>query len=236
LGKHNLRRAVAAKSAALLSVAALLLGAACGRRAPPPVPGQPPLAFAVNLLDFEVGLGAREPRDVRVTGPASARAKLAIEAVEGDVVAALLAPEAGQPAGVRLTFIGRRVGRAVGRVVVATGLPPPEEPASLVLFYEGRVAGNLEVSPSNPYLDLGGGVVVVTVTSRRAGFALRGAEIAAGPFTARLSGTARVEVSVVAAKVPAGARGAIGKLILVSNDPDEPRKEVPLFAMGRVGP
>jgi hypothetical protein len=41
-----------------------------------------------------------------------------------------------------------------------------------------------------------------------------------------------VRVDVDETRVPAGERGIIGNLVIVTNDDSEPRKEVQLFALG----
>ena len=63
------------------------------------------------------------------------------------------------------------------------------------------------------------------------------ADVVEGPFAAvieRTDGGYAVRVSVVAARIAPGERGVMGKLVLVSNDPAESRKEVPLFGMGAI--
>jgi hypothetical protein len=60
-------------------------------------------------------------------------------------------------------------------------------------------------------------------------------DVQEGPFEAylRRDGDAYViELSILAAKLPRGMRGANGRLMVVSNDRSEPNKEVPLFALG----
>lgn len=155
-------------------------------------------------------------------------------------MASLLPADGSRAAGVRLTLSGKRAGQGVGQVLVSTGLA---DPAEVVLYYRWKVPGYLTVSPSNPTFNLrvhGPHVVEISVGSSRADFHLLRAEVTAGPFAATVAaavaGRFAVQVRVVDSDVPSGQRGVLGKLILVSNDPAEPRKEVPLLAMGAVNP
>jgi hypothetical protein len=205
----------------------------------------PPLAFEGAPVAIEGGFGQPAFKEVRLVGPLAGQARPTVVRVEGtEVTAAPLAAQGGQPgqpAGVRLTLAGKQVGQGVGNVVVSTGLPAPKE---LTLYYGWKVPGNLTVTPSNPYFDLrqpGRHVVELSVASRRPNFRLFRAQVVAGPFAARLAPppggttTRTVEVRVIESGLT-DQRGYLGKLILWSNDPAERRKEVPLFALGAVGP
>ena len=62
-------------------------------------------------------------------------------------------------------------------------------------------------------------------------------EVADGPFHAELAaehpgGGRYVLVSAKRSAVPRDERGALGSLVVFSNDPAEPEKVVPLFALG----
>ncbi len=207
----------------------------------------PPLAFEGAPVAIEGRFGTPAFKEVRLVGPLAGHVKPTVVRVEGtEVTATPLAAQGGQPGqpgkppGVRLTLSGRRAGQGVGNVVISTGLPNPKE---LVLYYGWKVPGNLTVTPSNPYFDLrlpGRHAVELTVASTRPDFRLSGAQVAAGPFAAHLAppsgGTARtVEIRVIESGL-SDQRGFLGKLILWSNDPAEPRKEIPLLALGAVGP
>jgi len=209
---------------------------------PAPIPNNPPtsrLAFESSPVEVESHFGVSGSKNVRLIGDLAPVAKPAIVGGQGSEVAASLLPADGghAAAGIRLTLSGKRAGRGVGHVVVATGLPDPKE---LVLYYGWKVPGNLTVSPSNPYFNLrmpGPHVLKISVGSGRSDFRLQRAEVTAGPFAARVEpaaagGPYTVQVRVVEAGVAGGQRGFLGELVLVSNDPAEPRKEVPLFAMG----
>jgi hypothetical protein len=202
----------------------------------------PPLAFEGAPVAIEGRFGQPTFKEVRLVGPVAGQVRPTVVRVEGtEVTATPLVAARGQPAGVRLTLSGNQVGQGVGNVVISTGLPAPKE---LVLYYGWKVPGNLTATPSNPYLDLrqpGRHVVELKVASTRPEFHLLRVQVAAGPFAARLappsSGTTTrtVEVRVIESGLT-DQRGYLGKLILWSNDPAEPRKEIPLFALGAVGP
>ena len=125
----------------------------------------------------------------------------------------------------------------MGHVVVSTGLPDPKE---LVLYFRSKVPGTLTVSPSNPYIDLRltpPHVVRLSVVSSRPEFRLLRVEVTSGPFAARIApeapnGGYTVEIETVESAVSTGQRGFAGRLLLISNDRTEPRKEIPLLAMG----
>jgi hypothetical protein len=122
-------------------------------------------------------------------------------------------------------------------VQVATGL---EQPRTLTLLYSSQVLGNMSVDPTNPFIDLrapGPVGVKVRVTSRRPDFRLDAARMVEGPFEASFvrdeTGRAYVvNVGLRHDRLPDDQRGLLGTLRLVSNDPAEPEKDVPLFALG----
>jgi hypothetical protein len=215
---------------------------------PGPRPVAPRVAFEGAPVAIEGRFGQPAIKEVRLVGPLAGQVRPTVVRVEGtEVTATPLAAEGGQPGrppGVRLTLSGKRAGQGVGNVVVSTGLPDPKE---LVLYYGWKVPGHLTVTPSNPYFDLrqpGGHVVELSVASTRSDFRLLRAEVVDGPFAAQIAppsvaaragGPIRtVEVRVVES-ARSDRRGFLGKLVLFSNDPAEPRKEVPLFALGAVG-
>jgi hypothetical protein len=126
----------------LLCAACLLLAASCGKRRSPPPPGSlVRLAFATNLLTFNLPVGAQASREVRLAGLAATSATLAIIDVKGGATAELLPAAPGRTAGVRLTFFARQAGEGEGRVTVLTGLEPPQAPPQLVLYYSWKVEG-----------------------------------------------------------------------------------------------
>jgi hypothetical protein len=204
---------------------------------------QPRLAFETNMVEIEVGPGERRAREIRLVGSLATRARIAVRSIDaGGPAVAILGAQGDRPAGLALTLVGDKVGVRVGRVLVSTGLDEPEE---LGLPYRMKVAGNLRVSPTNPTFNLRDPerrVQTLTVQSTRADFRLFSADVVDGPFAAVVErpagagGGFAVRVSVVAARVAASERGVTGKLMLLSNDPAEPRKEIPLFGMGAITP
>src|SRR4051812_29282919 len=120
----------------LLSAACLLVAASCGkRRAPTPTPASPlRLAFATNLLTFNLPVGEQQTREVRLAGLAATSATLSIVSIEGGASVEPLPAEAGGTAGLRITFVAKEPGQGEGRVIVASGLSPPVAPKQLVLY------------------------------------------------------------------------------------------------------
>jgi len=199
---------------------------------------EPLLAFTERTVDLKVAFGETGSQDAALTGRLATEARLEVESIDPPgIEVAVLPGSQGQPQGLRLTLHAVQVGRVAGQVVVTTGL---EKPRELTLLYSWEVLGNITVDPTNPFIDLygpGEGTVVLTVSSRRADFRLDAAEVIEGPFEATLSRDAPapgyvVRVRAVPSHIPPGERGSLGRLRLISNDPAEPRKEVPLFALG----
>jgi hypothetical protein len=209
-----------------------------------PEDGEPLLAFSSRTVDLTMAFGETASQEVRLVGKLAGAASLRVVTVNppGPDVA-ILSAEADKPAGVRVSDVGRRVGYEAGQVTFATGVDDPKE---LTLLYSRKVPGNLTVDPTNPYLDLRAPEpgVVVRVTSSRKDFQLTRAEILDGPFSARVerAPSGGYAVHVTPAKSagregqgepgPDSQRGFLGKLRLVSNDPAEPNKDLPLFALG----
>jgi hypothetical protein len=141
------------------------------------------------------------------------------------------------PEGLRITCAGLRVARVAGQVRVSTGL---EKPSHLTVLYTCQVIGNLSVEPTNPYIDLrasGPAEVVVHVSSSRPDFRLEQARVIDGRFESTFERDPNghgysVRVRVDGRQVPDEVRGATGTLRLVSNDPAESQKDVPLMALG----
>jgi hypothetical protein len=204
---------------------------------------EPRLAFETNMIELEVMAGERRSREIRLVGPLATRARIAVTSIDaGGPAAAILPAQGDRAAGLALTLVGDKVGVNVGRVLVSTGL---DQPAEIGLPYTMKVTGNVRVSPTNPTFNLRdpeARLNTLTVTSARADFRLLSADVVDGPFAAVIergqgaSGGYAVRVSVVTARVARGEHGVMGKLVLVSNDPAEPRKEIPLFGMGALAP
>jgi hypothetical protein len=80
--------------------------------------------------------------------------------------------------------------------------------------------------------------IALKVTSLRPDFRLSAVRAAQGPFEARferdqVAGDYTVHVRALTSGIPEDQRGVVGKILLVSNDPAEPQKEVSVFALGR---
>jgi hypothetical protein len=241
-------RGAKAACLAVLTIVATILGQGC--RAPrnsngEQTPGarrqpEPRLAFEPPIVELDGRFGVTTSQDFPLTGELAREAKPTIVAVEGaDVVATAIQSDVSSisPPAIRLTISGRRVGETLGHVVVSTGLPDPQR---MVLYFRSRVPGTLTVSPSNPYIDLRSPpphAVNLSVGSSRTDFELLRVEVTSGPFTAWIepktpNGRHMVEIETVESGVATGERGFAGRLLLISNDPAEPRKEIPVLAMG----
>jgi hypothetical protein len=126
-----------------------------------------------------------------------------------------------------------------GNLIVSTGLARPKE---IAMPYACKVAGTLEISPTNPYFNLklpGPKLVSIEVRSSQPGFAVRGARVLEGPFAASVQGPLsdnafRIQVRVLEDRVIDDSRGTLGKLMVFSNDRTEPQKEIPLFGFGKL--
>jgi hypothetical protein len=198
------------------------------------------LAFTPPVARLRTVVGGEAAQDVRLSGRLAAAARLAVrtidsvESVTPDV--SVLPGEGVEPQGIRVHLTGTRVGRAAGHLVVATGLA---EADTLVLPLSWEVDGNLTVEPTNPFLDLAAphasDGVTVHVSSRRADFRLDDVVVVGGPFAASFSregGSYAVRVRLDSGRAGAEGHGFSGRLRLVSNDPAEPEKEIPVLAMG----
>jgi len=201
---------------------------------------EPLLGFTSRTVELKPVFGEKASDEVRLIGRLATTAHLKVESIQppGPEVVVLPA-EAEKPQGVRVTLSGTRVGTVAGQVSIATGV---ENPKTLTLLYSSHVVGNLTVDPTNPFIDLrapGPIGVVVHVTSRRGDFGLTDARIVEGPFEASFARDVAgegyaVTIHVRLDQIPEEQRGLVGKLRLVSNDPAEPQKDVPIFALGTV--
>jgi hypothetical protein len=201
---------------------------------------EPRLAFDALVAGLETDFGTPLIREVRLRGKFASAAKLSALVLEkrdpmGPRVE-ILPSDATRPMGLRFTLDARRVADGAGGVRVATDV---EGRDPLALSFTYRVRGFMDVTPSRPYVNLRDGTnrVSVLVSSRRPDFELQRVEIVEGPFRAELGehdpGRGRsVRVYALPERIRDVDRGALGRLLLVSNDPAEPAKEVPLFALG----
>jgi hypothetical protein len=199
---------------------------------------EPLLAFTSRTVNLKVPFGETASEEVWLVGRQAAAARLEIDSVEPagpevDVVPA----RSGGPQGLRLTMTGTHVGTVAGQIVVETGL---EKPRTLTLLYSSQVLGSLSVDPTNPFIDLrasGPVGATIRVTSDRKNFRLDSARIVEGPFEAKFGRDEvghgyLVSVGVVKDRHLEEQRGLLGTLRLMSNDPAEPQKDVPVFALG----
>lgn len=203
---------------------------------------EPKLAFDARHVRLNPAHGEEQVKEVRLTGKLAKGAELKVEEVSEDGPEVEVLPAEGdKPAGLRLKLKGKKVGTGAGRVLVGTNV---EDPKQISLRYSWQVAGNVRVVPTRPYFDPnrpGLKERVLTVTSSRPDFKLQSAKITEGPFKAALekpeAGTGfAVRVTLTAEGDAAEKPGADkGTLVLVSNDPIEPKKEVPLRVASRRG-
>ena len=148
--------------------------------------------------------------------------------------------------GLRFKLKGKKVGYGSGRVVVSTGIETPKE---LVLRYSWNVKGNLRILPAQLYFDDKRPEArerSLHISSSKGDFRLKEVQVQSGPFKAVVqkpdAGTvAGYDVKVTLQETPSpkpDATGEVGKLVILSNDPLEARKEVSLrMASGRpLGP
>ena len=198
------------------------------------------LAFDPFFVRLTPEYGEEQVREAWLVGKLVDQAKIAISE-QGDDKEVVVEPAEKtegdkKVVGLRFKLKGKKVGYGSGRVVVTTGI---EKPNQLVLRYSWNVKGNLRVLPAQLYFDdkrPGAKERTLKVSSSKGDFKLKDVQIQNGPFKAVLqkpdAGTdAAYEVKVTlqdgATPKPDNA-GEVGKLIIVSNDPLEPKKEVSL--------
>lgn len=199
---------------------------------------EPLVVFERVVLDVTLPFGDDRREEVRLRGKRARDARLTpASAPPPGLELSVLRGDAKESEGVAVRVSGTDVGTHVGSLRFLTGLSEPKE---LALSYVVKVLGTLEVTPTNPVLDLsalGEKPMVVTVKSSQPGFAVTRVDVMSGPFAAhvrRASGHFEIDVSAVPAKFDKGTRGVNGRLRIESNDRTEPSKEVPLFALGQL--
>jgi hypothetical protein len=197
----------------------------------------PLLGFDARLIDRELPFGATTFQDVRLVGTLVDKSKVQFQSPDlADVAVSSLPAQLGEASGFRVLCKGRKVGRNTGDLHFSTGLPRPN---SLTLPYICKVEGTLSVTPTNPYFNLkepGAKAQFVEVRSSQPGFKIESVEIREGPFQASVEpgNPTRVKVMVAQERIAPETRGVTGTLVIHSNDRTEPRKEIPLFGMGRI--
>ena len=217
------------------------------------------LAFEPFFVRLNPEYGEEQVRETWLVGKLVDQAKIAIAEQNDDKEVAVELAEKTEGdkkiQGLRFKLKGKKVGYGSGRVTVNTGI---EKPNQLILRYSWNVRGNVRVLPAQLYFDDKRPEAkerLLKVSSSKPNFKLKEAKIENGPFKARIEKPAAAVVG--AAGAPAAeptfdvkvtlqdgatpkpdASGEVGKLILVSNDPLEPKKEVSLrLAVGRpMGP
>ncbi len=204
---------------------------------------EPLLVFASRTVDSAIAFGETDTKEDGLAGRLATSARLRVEESDPRGPEVTVVAATGAPQALRFRFSGKSVGHGAGQTVVATGL---EKPARLTVLWSCDVRGDLVVEPTNPYIDLRAPApvgVAIHVSSKRRDFRLERTVVTEGPFEAAfarvLGGTGdpiaySVDVRVRASVMIEGERGIAGKLRLVSNDPAEPRKDVPLFALGAI--
>jgi hypothetical protein len=198
------------------------------------------LAFDTQFVELKMPFGEERTADVHLVGALLGKARIGI--VGRPVPDVEIAPQSSQRDAAnayRIHCKGRKVGMNSGSLILSTGL---DRPKTLALSYSCKVVGTLDVSPANPYFNLkisGDKAVTITVRSSQPEFQIGSVQVTEGPFAARFErsgtdGSYRIDVTVLGDRLNDEARSASGKLLITSNDPTEPEKEVPLFGFGRV--
>lgn len=138
-------------------------------------------------------------------------------------------PGGGQR-GLRIQVPSGAVGQGSARVVLATGIADRPELEHQVSW---SVRGNVE-APAMVFIDLGRPEMkerVFQVSSRRPDFKLRSAKVTEGPFLAEVvpgADGARPSIKLRTSLAQPPPQAVSGKLVLESNDPLEPKKQVAL--------
>ena len=180
----------------------------------------PRLAFELPSVHAQMPFGESRRLEVRLVGRLADAASLRIVPDPSAAVGATAALEAMVvPKGVVLRFTANKVGTAVGQLLFTTGLP---DPTSLTLPWSRVVQGSLQVTPSNPYLNLklpGAKQVVLDVSSTQPGFRVVATRVIRGPFVASLepagnSPTQRVRVRLREDRYAGDATGTVGTLLI----------------------
>jgi hypothetical protein len=195
----------------------------------------PTLVFEPSYVQLEGKKGATTTTKVWLTGAMAASAVPKVDGVTGDdsVTATVIEEPAGKSVrrGVALTTKHPSLGRGRGEIQVSTGL---EKKPQLKLRFSRTTTGNFSVpqtlylTPSQPKQQQRS----FEVKSSEPNFQLQ-STLVEGPFSASIEKTEGAYRVTVTPKPPPGQTGALtGKLVLLSNDPLEPRKEISL-TLGR---
>jgi hypothetical protein len=198
---------------------------------------RPRLAFDTPAVNLTMPFGESRAVESRVVGALAGQARLRLrDRVPASIDVEFMPASDGQPEGLRIRCKGDKAGNHVGHLVALTGL---EQPAEVGISWACKVVGTLSVTPTTLYFNFnepGPKVQFVDVASAQPGFAIQSVSIREGPFSASIEPGAppRVKVTVVQAGMDPETRGAVGTLVIVSNDRTEPRKEISIMGMGRI--
>ena len=205
----------------------------------------PAVVFDRELLEVSLPFGARKVEEVRTEGPRSGALRLRLR--EGDrrrwsaegLLVDVLPAEGEQGAGLRIQLEARHVGKHAGTLLVETGLDG--DPSELALPYAFHVSGTLNVAPEPLYVNLRAPQAdgaLLDVRSTQPGFRITQMRVLEGPFVVSWEqvdgGHVRARVRAALDHIDADVRGATGRLLILSNDRTQPRREVALFALGKI--
>jgi hypothetical protein len=198
---------------------------------------EPVIGFDTAFVDLRPEFGQTTAVDIHLVGKRAAQATPTVSSTSDDILT--IAPLRTTVPGFRVSCDGKRVGMHAGSLVVSTGIA---EHPTLTLSWGCRVPSTLEVEPSTPYFNLrrsGERAQTILVRSSHPGFAVKSARVLEGPFRATVEkpnpdGSTPITIRVKNGEISDEARAATGRLMIESNDPREPRKELPLFGLGKV--
>lgn len=197
----------------------------------------PRLAFDTPSVNLTMPFGESRVVDVRAVGALAAKTHLRLrDSVPESIEVESLPASADQSEGVRIRCKGDKAGTHVGYLIATTSF---EQPAEIGVSWACKVVGTLSVNPTTLYFNFkepGEKVQFVDVTSTQPGFKILFVSVRDGPYSASIEpgGPPRVKVTVVQAGMDPETRGAVGTLVIVSNDRTEPRKEISIMGMGRI--
>jgi hypothetical protein len=199
---------------------------------------EPLFSFEPRFVRLAPKYGEEAKQEVKLVGKRVAEAKPKIVETVGEGVTAELI-QSGDAQVLRLVASGKKIGVGSGRVVIDTGL---DRPNRAVLRFAWDVRGNIEVVPAYPYFDPSRAdlsVRLLRVRSSKEGFKLTSVKVLEGPFKASIEAPSVDPKKDAATVHPALAGVSIkveldkskgepkdGKLLLVSNDPIEPKREI----------
>ena len=209
------------------------------------------LAFQPQMLRIDLNHNEEKKEDVWLVGKLSKDARLVIEDIRGDTgaTAEIIQKTEGEETttGIRVKVKGSKLGRATGVVRVKTGI---ESMPELNFQFDTSVTGNIKLSPRALVFDplTAGKDRVLTVTSTRADFKITATKVVEGPYgatfkktddgagfevTVKLTAADENELRVLIENADQARKdktvGSLsGKLEIVSNDPLEPKLEVPI--------